>query len=182
MTPQECMRVLGLGASASVGEVKRAYRALAQRLHPDKRRGDESARQQFIEISTAYRTMMRVGRALDEGKRVGACRECGEFGEVIIGPDGQGRCSRCVFRPGGGRLLPLPMLVVARCTGTILLLGLAYYLLILGMRTGRMVHAAGALAAGLVGLALLAHTCLTVRYCLHPREKPLQASRRRARR
>jgi len=182
MRPPECMELLELGEAASLEEIKGAYRRLAQRIHPDKHGGDESARRRFIEISNAYRTMVRLARALEQGKQVGLCWECREFGEVGIGLDGHARCPRCTFRPRGGRLLPLPVLVVVKCVGTFVLLAIAVYLLLAALSTGRQAYATAAFITGLLGLVLLAHTCFTVVYCLHPRERRLQraATRRQA--
>lgn len=46
--------VLGVDRSASLLEVKRAYRRLARRYHPDVNPGDEAAAIRFREISQAY--------------------------------------------------------------------------------------------------------------------------------
>lgn len=54
---------LGIKKEASVGEVKRAYRQLAKRYHPDRKPGDDQAAKRFVRIVTAYETLM------DEDKR-----------------------------------------------------------------------------------------------------------------
>jgi molecular chaperone DnaJ len=46
--------VLGVGKDASKAEIKRAYRKLAQKFHPDANKGDETAEQRFKEISEAH--------------------------------------------------------------------------------------------------------------------------------
>ncbi|MGB7485672.1 MAG: J domain-containing protein, partial [Phormidesmis sp.] len=46
-------RVLGLRRSASFGEVKKAYRQLVRKYHPDIN-PDKAAIDQFIQINTAY--------------------------------------------------------------------------------------------------------------------------------
>ncbi len=178
VTPSECMVLLGLGEAASLDEIKRAYRRLAQQLHPDKHGGDDVARRRFVEVSDAYRTLARAAQAVERGKDVGTCRECGQFGEVASGPDGRPRCRGCVFRPVGGRLLPFPVLVVAKCVSTFVLLAAGSYLLTAAISTGRQAYAAGAFLAGLLGLAALAHTCVTVVHCLHPRERTVQRKQR----
>ena len=182
MTPLECMRLLKLGESASLDDIKRAYRRLAQRLHPDKHGGDDAARRRFVEVSRAYRMLVSAARATERGREVGTCFECGEFGEVTASPDGHVRCGRCVFRPVGGRLLPFPMLVVVKCVSTFVLLAVGVGLLLVACSTatGRQVYALGAVVAGVLGLASLAHTCFTVVYCLHPRERAVQRKQQAA--
>ena len=46
--------VLGVPKNASAAEVKKAYRSLAQRHHPDTKQGDPDAENRFKEISAAY--------------------------------------------------------------------------------------------------------------------------------
>lgn len=47
-------KVLGVTKSASRDEIKRAYRKLAQKYHPDANKGDAAAEGRFKEISEAY--------------------------------------------------------------------------------------------------------------------------------
>lgn len=47
-------KVLGLGDSASAEDIKRAYRKLAQKNHPDANQDDSSAEERFKQISEAY--------------------------------------------------------------------------------------------------------------------------------
>jgi len=46
--------ILGVSKSASESEVKKAYRRLANKYHPDKNQGDKAAEQKFKEVSNAY--------------------------------------------------------------------------------------------------------------------------------
>ena len=46
--------VLGVSKSASDAEIKKAFRSLAKKFHPDTKGGDESAKKRFQEISAAY--------------------------------------------------------------------------------------------------------------------------------
>ena len=46
--------VLGVAKGASEAEIKKAYRSLAKKYHPDTRGGDEKAAKRFQEISGAY--------------------------------------------------------------------------------------------------------------------------------
>ena len=45
--------ILGVSKSASQDELKKAYRKLAMKYHPDKNPGDEEAEKKFKEISSA---------------------------------------------------------------------------------------------------------------------------------
>src|ERR687891_583275 len=47
-------KVLGVDEKASKEEIKRAYRKLAQKYHPDANKGDETAERRFKEISEAH--------------------------------------------------------------------------------------------------------------------------------
>src|SRR6476620_7333524 len=52
--PRDLYDVLGVTKSASADEVKKAYRSLAQKYHPDKNPGDKDAEEKFKEVSNAY--------------------------------------------------------------------------------------------------------------------------------
>ncbi len=49
--------ILGIGRSASDEEIKKAYRALALKYHPDKNKGDEQAESRFKEAAEAYEVL-----------------------------------------------------------------------------------------------------------------------------
>jgi len=49
--------ILQIETSATVAEIKQAYRRLALRWHPDKNPGDPNAKAQFNEIKEAYETL-----------------------------------------------------------------------------------------------------------------------------
>jgi DnaJ-class molecular chaperone with C-terminal Zn finger domain len=46
--------VLGVSRNASEAEIKKAFRTLAKKYHPDTKGGDEAAKKRFQEISAAY--------------------------------------------------------------------------------------------------------------------------------
>src|SRR5215475_4857363 len=49
--------ILGLQRGATLADVKRAYKRLARRFHPDINPGDRMAAQQFRQIAEAYETL-----------------------------------------------------------------------------------------------------------------------------
>ena len=54
--------VLGVAREASTADIKRAYRRLARRLHPDINPGDGEAAERFQQILDAYATLMDPDR------------------------------------------------------------------------------------------------------------------------
>ncbi|WP_424363863.1 DnaJ C-terminal domain-containing protein [Methylocystis parvus] len=68
--------VLGVPKSASPADIKKAYRTLAKKYHPDRNKDDAKAKERFAEINTAYEI---VG---DEKKKA-------QFDRGEIGPDGK---------------------------------------------------------------------------------------------
>jgi molecular chaperone DnaJ len=68
--------VLGVSASASQDEIKKQYRKLASKHHPDKNRSDPKAAERFKEISEAYQVL---GDA-DKRKQYDDMRRLGAFG------------------------------------------------------------------------------------------------------
>ena len=62
MKKRDYYEVLGVSRSASDEELKKAYRKLALRYHPDKNPGDREAEERFKEIGEAYAILCDVGR------------------------------------------------------------------------------------------------------------------------
>ena len=89
--------VLGVSSSASQDEIKKQYRRLAAKHHPDKNPNDAKAAERFKEISEAYTVL---GDA-DKRKQYDDMRRLGAFGGFGGGPRGGPRPSGGA-RPGAG--------------------------------------------------------------------------------
>src|SRR5687768_16829840 len=108
MTKRDCYEVLGITKSASEEEIKKAYRQMALKYHPDRNVGDEEAALLFKEAAEAYAVLSdpqkkqvydRYGHA--GLASVGAPDFSGAsssifdaFGDIFDGLFGQGRRSR----------------------------------------------------------------------------------------
>jgi molecular chaperone DnaJ len=82
-TPRDFYEVLGVSKSASQEEIKKAYRELARRWHPDRNPDDEGAEERFKEIQQAYDTLSDA----DKRKQYDAGGRFAGFGG---GPGGAG--------------------------------------------------------------------------------------------
>lgn len=67
-------QVLGVSASASADEIRKAYRKLAKKYHPDANQGDAKAAERFKEISEANNVLgdPEKKKQYDEMRRLGA--------------------------------------------------------------------------------------------------------------
>lgn len=82
-------QILGLGKTSTPEEIKRAYRKLARRYHPDANPGDERKADRFKGISEAYSVLSdpERRREYDEVRRMAAS---GGFGHFPGGGAGRG--------------------------------------------------------------------------------------------
>jgi molecular chaperone DnaJ len=54
MNEKDFYRILGVSENASAEEIKKAYRNLAKKYHPDRHKGDKQTEERFKEINEAY--------------------------------------------------------------------------------------------------------------------------------
>ena len=57
MAKRDYYEVLGVGKSTPQEEIKKAYRKLALKYHPDKNKGDKASENKFKEASEAYHVL-----------------------------------------------------------------------------------------------------------------------------
>ncbi len=84
--------ILGVSKTATQEEIKRAYRKLAQQLHPDANPGDKKAEDRFKDVSEAYSILSNPEKRAeyDEVRRLGAGAFGGYGGFGGTGPFGAG--------------------------------------------------------------------------------------------
>src|SRR5271170_3020266 len=80
MAKRDFYKVLGVERSADAEEIKKAYRKLALKYHPDKNPNDKSAEEKFKELSEAYEVLS------DPAKRANYDR----FGHAAFDPRSRG--------------------------------------------------------------------------------------------
>lgn len=88
--------VLGVSSSATADEIKKQYRRLAKKFHPDANQNDPKAAERFKEISEAYNV---VGDA-EKRKQYDEMRRLGAFG-AGFGAGGSARASTRRSSTGG---------------------------------------------------------------------------------
>ncbi|MHC4860079.1 MAG: molecular chaperone DnaJ [Planctomycetota bacterium] len=100
MSQKDYYTVLGVAEDASQAEIKKAYRGLAKRFHPDKNRGDSEAEKRFKEIQGAYDVLGEPAkrRKYDDLRRARASGFKGIDLEDLFGAGG----GESPFSGGGG--------------------------------------------------------------------------------
>src|SRR5512137_1799898 len=114
MAKRDYYEVLGVERNADEEEIKRAYRKLAVKYHPDKNPGDKSAEEKFKELGEAYEVLndRQKRAAYDQYGHAAFDRRAGGFGrggfhdpfEVFREVFGGGSIFEDLF--GGGRSDP----------------------------------------------------------------------------
>ena len=111
MSKRDYYEVLGVERQADKRDIKKAYRRLAQKLHPDRNPDDEGAAAKFQEVSEAYEILSDDEKrtAYDQFGHAGVDGQAGGFGGGGFGGGGQGGFSDIfgdmfgdIFGGGGG--------------------------------------------------------------------------------
>lgn len=119
MSKRDYYEVLGVDRGASGDDVKKAYRKLAVKFHPDKNPGDKEAEERFKELGEAYEVLSdsqkraaydQMGHAAFQGGGRGRSASTHDpfdmFREVFGGGGGGGSIFEDLFGGGGARRDP----------------------------------------------------------------------------
>ncbi len=84
MTKRDYYEVLGVERSAGLEEIKKAYRKMAVKYHPDKNPGDKTAEEKFKEVGEAYEVLCDEQKraAYDQYGHAAFDRRAGGFGRA----------------------------------------------------------------------------------------------------
>src|SRR2546425_10996960 len=105
-TTKDYYQVLGVPETATVDEIKRAFRRLAKQHHPDRNPGKPQAAERFKEINEAHDVLSDPAKRkqYDQLRRYGAFAGAGRYGGAGRGPSrGGGGGGGGGGAPGPGR-------------------------------------------------------------------------------
>src|SRR2546430_16160732 len=96
-------QVLGVPETATVDEIKRAFRRLAKQHHPDRNPGKPQAAERFKEINEAHDVLSDPAKRkqYDQLRRYGAFAGAGRYGGAGRGPPRGGGGGGGAAGPGG---------------------------------------------------------------------------------
>jgi molecular chaperone DnaJ len=106
MAEKDYYEILGVKKTAAEGEIKKAYRDLAKKFHPDKNKGNKEAENRFKEISEAYAVLSdpekrsQYDRLGAEAFGAGGANPFAGFEQFMGGGGGRGRRTRAGARGG----------------------------------------------------------------------------------
>ena len=109
MSKRDFYEVLGVGRDASERDIKKAYKRLAMKFHPDRNQGDESAAEKFKEVKEAYEILLDPQKKAAYDQYGHAAFEQGGMGGGGFGGGGAGADFGDIFGDvfgdifGGGR-------------------------------------------------------------------------------
>lgn len=109
MSKQDYYEILDVARDASDRDIKKAYRRLAMKYHPDRNPGDKEAEEKFKELSEAYEVLSDAQKraAYDQFGHAGVDGQAGGFGGGGAGFEGNfsdifGDVFGDIFGGGGG--------------------------------------------------------------------------------
>lgn len=87
--PSDPYAILGVDKSASQEDIKRSYREIARKYHPDKNPGDAEAQRIFAAAAEAYRVLGDVDLRAEHDRRAARLDNPSELFEEIFGARGE---------------------------------------------------------------------------------------------